>query len=140
PQRQADSRTRSRTGNRAWERAQSGSHRQERNMLNTLKRMLTGQSEAAASPRRDEREVSPAVTDQPGAGTAATDVSGPTGVTLPDAHLIGWFLNDTGELFSGFPRRQEDHVLDVGCGNGGFSHFWARQGAEVTYVDIDAEK
>jgi ubiquinone/menaquinone biosynthesis C-methylase UbiE len=34
----------------------------------------------------------------------------------------------------------QDHVLDVGCGDGAFISFCAEQGAEVTFADIDAEK
>lgn len=64
----------------------------------------------------------------------------PHDFTLLDARLSGWFLEETGELLAGFPVLPEDHVLDVGCGDGSFIRFCANRGAEVTFVDIDAEK
>jgi 2-polyprenyl-3-methyl-5-hydroxy-6-metoxy-1,4-benzoquinol methylase len=64
----------------------------------------------------------------------------PADFTLHDASLSGWFRQETGELLEGFPIRREDHVLDVGCGDGVFIGFCARQGAEVTFADIEAEK
>lgn len=59
---------------------------------------------------------------------------------LWDIKLSGWFNNDTGEVIEGFKISAEDSVLDVGCGNGAFLAFCARQGAELLYVDIDPEK
>jgi len=59
---------------------------------------------------------------------------------LFDAHLSGWFREDTGELLQGFKISAEDTVLDVGCGNGPFIYFCALQGAEVIFADIDADK
>lgn len=60
--------------------------------------------------------------------------------TLHDAYLSGWFQQNTGELMKGFPINSEDTVLDVGCGDGPFIHFCASRGAEVIFVDIDAQK
>jgi SAM-dependent methyltransferase len=59
---------------------------------------------------------------------------------LVDAVQSGWFLNDSGELFRGFPIGPEDRVLDYGCGGGGATLFCARRGAEVVFTDVVAEK
>lgn len=56
---------------------------------------------------------------------------------LRDAVESGWFLNDTNEIFRGVPIGPDDHVVDVGCGDGGSSLFCARRGARVTSIDID---
>ncbi|UVE17946.1 methyltransferase domain-containing protein [Pseudomonas sp. LS44] len=60
--------------------------------------------------------------------------------TFEDATLSGWFRHDSGELLEGFPIHPDDHVIDVGCGDGVFINFCASLGAEVTFADIDAEK
>ena len=60
-------------------------------------------------------------------------------VTMRDAVMSGW-LQDSGELFSGFMINPQDSVLDVGCGDGGFISYCANRGAAVTFVDIDADK
>jgi hypothetical protein len=57
-----------------------------------------------------------------------------------DAALSGWFKNETGELIEGFKICPEDVVIDVGCGESPFLHFCAKQGAEVIFADIDAQK
>jgi len=62
------------------------------------------------------------------------------GIGLRDAVLEGWFNKDTGELTRGVPIRASDTVIDIGCGDGGFIGFCAQQGAEVIFVDRDAEK
>jgi len=59
---------------------------------------------------------------------------------LVDAVQSGWFKNDSGELFSGFPISSEDIVLDVGCGAGAATLWAAKQGAEVIFVDVVEEK
>ena len=64
----------------------------------------------------------------------------PADFTLVDATLSGWFREETGELLEGFPISPDDHVLDVGCGDGVFIGFCARRGAEITFADIDAGK
>lgn len=64
----------------------------------------------------------------------------PADFTLVDASLSGWFREETGELFEGFPVSADDHVLDVGCGDGVFIGYCAKLGAEVSFADIDAEK
>lgn len=62
-----------------------------------------------------------------------------TEVGTLDATHSGWFRTESGELLEGFPIRGEDHVLDVGCGDGTYIDFCARLGAEVTFIDVDAE-
>lgn len=62
-----------------------------------------------------------------------------TPVPLLDAMLSGWFKNDSGELFTGFPITADDVVVDVGCGDGSNLGFAARQGATVVAVDIDED-
>ncbi len=57
-----------------------------------------------------------------------------------DAYLSGWFNNDSGELLEGFSISSADTVLDVGCGDGAFLEFCAKQGAELMFADVDAEK
>lgn len=59
---------------------------------------------------------------------------------LVDASMSGWFNTDTGELLKGFPIRAEDTVLDVGCGEGPFTHFCAKMKAEVIFADIDPQR
>lgn len=59
-------------------------------------------------------------------------------VGLVDVVHAGWFQNDTGELFRGFPIGPDDVVVDVGCGAGAATLFSGRQGAQVIYCDIDA--
>tara|TARA_R110002110_G_scaffold415765_2_gene655174 strand:- start:21585 stop:22367 length:783 start_codon:yes stop_codon:yes gene_type:complete len=63
-----------------------------------------------------------------------------TAVGLQDRVLEGWFNGKTSELAPGVFIRASDTVIDVGCGDGGFIGFCARQGAEVIFVDRDAEK
>ena len=57
-----------------------------------------------------------------------------------DAHMSGWFNNDSGELLEGFQITPEDTVLDVGCGDGAFLDFCAKQGAELMFADVDEAK
>lgn len=56
---------------------------------------------------------------------------------LIDAVQAGWYLNDTGELFRGFPITVDDVVVDVGCGSGGATLFCARRGAHVVFCDVN---
>lgn len=89
-------------------------------MLNKLKRMVSGTPEAAL----------PTPSQGPD----------PYMLGLQDATYSGWFNQQTNELFSGFPIRPEDTVLDVGCGDGGNVHFCAMRGAKMIIADIDAAK
>jgi len=59
-------------------------------------------------------------------------------VGMRDANICGWFNQETGELFTGFPIVEGDIFVDVGCGDGGMSMFSARNGAKVTLVDVNA--
>jgi SAM-dependent methyltransferase len=56
---------------------------------------------------------------------------------LHDAHLSGWGIAETGELFRGLPIAAEDVVVDVGCGDGGYLAFCADRGAHVVGIDLD---
>jgi SAM-dependent methyltransferase len=58
-------------------------------------------------------------------------------VGLIDMVRSGWFSNDSGELYPGFPVGPEDTVVDVGCGDGSKTGFCARRGAHVVFADID---
>lgn len=77
--------------------------------------------------------------------TAARPPSGfelpplPKEIGLVDMALSGWLNNETGELIEGFFIRGSDRVLDVGCGDGGFTLFCGRQGAEIFVADINPE-
>jgi ubiquinone/menaquinone biosynthesis C-methylase UbiE len=66
-------------------------------------------------------------------------VNDPRWVGLLDAQQSGWYLNETDELFRGFPITASDHLLDVGCGPGNATLFGARRGAQVTFTDVVAE-
>lgn len=55
---------------------------------------------------------------------------------LQDSREVGWWNEETGELYHGFPITPADTVLDVGAGGGGASLFAARCGAEVLFADI----
>src|SRR5690606_5635238 len=55
-------------------------------------------------------------------------------------HLSGCYLHHTGELSGSFPIREEEHRLDLRCGNGGCIHLRARQGSDVTHVASHAEQ
>lgn len=59
---------------------------------------------------------------------------------LRELTASGWFHDESGELFTGFPVGPADTYLDVGCGNGGAVMFAARQGCEVIATDVLPEK
>lgn len=61
-------------------------------------------------------------------------------VGLVDSYMSGWLRNDTGELIEGFAITEADTLLDIGCGDGGYAGFSARQGAAIILADVDAEK
>ncbi len=90
-------------------------------MLNRLKRLLVSPS-----------EFRPRV--EPAAPEPEIDVG------LLDIHLSGWLRGESGELIEGFAIGPEDTVLDIGCGDGGYSHFCGMQGAEIILADLDPEK
>lgn len=103
-------------------------------LINRIKRRLSRTANlASAIDVANSRESQPVAEAPP-------PVAPPADPSLADASLSGWFKQETGELFEGFPILETDHVLDVGCGDGAFISFCANQGAEVTFADIDAEK
>lgn len=95
-------------------------------MLHRLKRLL----QPVDQPQPTAQEKAPA---------AAPD-EGVIDIGLIDIHQSGWLQNETGELVRGFAITAEDVVLDIGCGEGGYASFSARQGAEMILADVDADK
>jgi SAM-dependent methyltransferase len=61
-------------------------------------------------------------------------------VGLRDRQYEGWLNGETGELAPGVRVRSCDTVIDVGCGDGGFIGFCARQGAETIFIDLDEQR
>lgn len=51
-----------------------------------------------------------------------------------------WCDNTTGELVKDVFVKPGMQVVDIGCGDGGYVNFCARLGANVTFVDIQANK
>lgn len=96
-------------------------------MLHRLRRFLNMQEGQEVVVQSDGKSE-PAVVE-------AAPVILPVG--LVDMSLSGWFRNEAGELIEGFPIREEDSVLDIGCGDGGFTLFAGRQGAEIFVADIN---
>lgn len=56
-----------------------------------------------------------------------------------EGESYGLFNFDKRELVNGFPIKEDDTVVDVGCGEGWSSAFAARCGASVYAVDIDPQ-
>lgn len=61
-------------------------------------------------------------------------------IGLRDSVLNGWFNSKTGELLSGFKIYPDELILDIGCGEGQFSQFCAKHGAQIILADVDANK
>lgn len=101
-------------------------------MLELIKRMLS--SEADKEPEIVEQSELAILTQ------SIEDVLQSERPLMLENQLSGWFNDETGELYEGFPIRAEDTVLDVGCGDAPFVSFCADQGAEVIFADIDAAK
>jgi SAM-dependent methyltransferase len=59
-------------------------------------------------------------------------------LALRDDRMSGWGNEATGELCPGFRIGPNDLVVDAGCGDGGYAHFCAKQGARVIVSDVDA--
>ncbi|MDT3310268.1 class I SAM-dependent methyltransferase [Pseudomonas sp. rhizo66] len=93
-------------------------------MLSLLKKLTAGTPAPAAA--------------QPVAAVA--EKTDPYMLGLHDAMLSGWFNQETGELFKGFPVTADDTLLDVGCGDGGNVHFCGMRGAKIIIADIDSAK
>ncbi|MCB1701809.1 MAG: class I SAM-dependent methyltransferase [Pseudomonadales bacterium] len=60
-------------------------------------------------------------------------------VGLADRRHEGWFDGKTGQLLNGVRIRATDTIVDVGCGDAGLIGFCAGQGAEVIFINNDAE-
>ncbi len=97
-------------------------------MLNRLKHLFSSASE------------SPSASESMPVARGQRDEDEAIDIGLVDIHLSGWLQNDTGELIKGFAIGPQDTVLDIGCGEGGYALFSARQGAEIILADVDAEK
>ncbi|WP_371232160.1 class I SAM-dependent methyltransferase [Pseudomonas sp. QE6] len=100
-------------------------------MFSRLKRMLRASAPAADAP------VLPLTPPQ--SMQVQTPEEALPELGLIDMSLSGWFRNETGELLEDFPILAQDSVLDIGCGDGGFTAFAGRQGAEVFIADINQE-
>ena len=59
---------------------------------------------------------------------------------LKDMVMSGWMNKESSELMTGFPVGADDTLLDIGCGEGGYALFSARQGAAIILADVDAAK
>lgn len=95
-------------------------------MLNHLKRLISPAREPDVA---EVREVA-----TPAAVEPEIDIG------LIDIHQSGWLQNETGELVRGFAITADDVVLDIGCGEGGYALFSARQQAEIILADVNAPK
>ena len=54
--------------------------------------------------------------------------------------MAGWCNGETGELVPGVKVNPGMKVVDIGCGDGGYITFCSRQGADVTFIDIQEQK
>jgi ubiquinone/menaquinone biosynthesis C-methylase UbiE len=59
---------------------------------------------------------------------------------LKDLRKSGWCNASEKEMMPGVPVFPGMKVVDVGCGDGGYSRFCAENGADVTAVDAQEEK
>ncbi|MEM9015203.1 MAG: class I SAM-dependent methyltransferase [Pseudomonadota bacterium] len=59
------------------------------------------------------------------------------GIGLFDHTQSGWIDYETQSVAPGFRIEKTDRVVDVGCGNGGFSRFVSVLAGEVIYCDLD---
>jgi SAM-dependent methyltransferase len=66
--------------------------------------------------------------------------SSATKVGLRDRLLDGWCNGKTGELVTDVSVKPGMNVVDIGCGDGGFSNFCMTMGANITFVDIQEDK
>ncbi|MEZ5569497.1 MAG: class I SAM-dependent methyltransferase [Halioglobus sp.] len=57
-------------------------------------------------------------------------------VGMEDRVRSSWCDSTTGELVRGVYVKPGMQVVDIGCGDGGYAHFCAKMGADVTFVDI----
>lgn len=63
-------------------------------------------------------------------------------IALHDSKRSGWFNSETGELFAGFPIKDADTVIDVGCGTGIYLEFCVKyaHAKHVIGIDIDPSR
>lgn len=71
-----------------------------------------------------------------------SDGNGPRAIDIGVRELKseGFFNHETGEITSGVRILPTHTVVDVGCGDGGFTDFAARCGAELIFIDRDEVK
>lgn len=60
-------------------------------------------------------------------------------IGLRDDSMAGFFNNETGELFRGFPLGGDDLLVDVGCGGGGPLGFASRHAGRIVAIDVTEE-
>ena len=102
-------------------------------MINVIREKLFGKK-STATPIPEVQEPAPVAPAEPESAASAG-----FGI-LADDRMSGWFNHGPGEVFKGFAVSAGDVVLDVGCGDAGYTPYCARQGADVTFVDVDAQK
>jgi SAM-dependent methyltransferase len=61
-------------------------------------------------------------------------------IGVKDRQRSGWCNVETGELVTGVKIMPGMHVVDVGCGDGGYVKFCSERGADVTFIDIQESK
>jgi len=59
---------------------------------------------------------------------------------MMDRVKSAWCNSTTKELVQGVYLKPGMQVVDIGCGDGGYTHFCANMGANVTFVDIQDNK
>lgn len=60
-------------------------------------------------------------------------------VGLRDSGQLGWCNSETSEIVPGVAVKPGMQVVDVGCGWGGYTHFCGNQGADITFIDRQAD-
>ncbi len=103
-------------------------------MRNMIRKFFGNGGKDVVAPIVPISEVAPAAPVVPVAPVESFNIG------LKDAWASGWFLQESNELYRGFPISPEDVVLDVGCGDGGNSLFCANRGVHMIVADIDANK
>lgn len=66
--------------------------------------------------------------------------SGAISMGLEIRERSGWCDENSGELVAGVAIKPGMQVVDIGCGDGGYTSFCGRMGADVTFADIQADK
>lgn len=91
-------------------------------MLNRLKTLFRAEPTPAAQPAPDAQPSKVPM------------------IFLKDMVMSGWMNKESSQLMTGFPVGPQDTLLDIGCGEGGYALFSARQGASIILADVDAAK